>query len=106
MPIDQAPFHLSSEEVTVHSGCEVLMEADDNSALIVGDDPQGIFCQEFMPRPIELLTIIFIIIFFNYINYIIKLSTILSKGRNGRPQYSKSNQQLLNLPWLLGQCNP
>ncbi len=36
-PIDFASIHLYLEEVAVRPGCEVLMEVDDNSALIVGD---------------------------------------------------------------------
>jgi hypothetical protein len=34
MPIDKGPFHLSVEEVAVHVGRVILVEVDDNIALI------------------------------------------------------------------------
>jgi len=40
-PIDFASIHLYFEEVAVRTGRKVLMEVDDNSALIVGG-PQGV----------------------------------------------------------------
>ncbi len=40
-PINYSPTHLSVEEVAVHASHEVLLEVDDNSALIVGN-PGGI----------------------------------------------------------------
>ncbi len=36
-PIDFTSIHLSLEEVAVRTGRKVVMEVDDNSALIVGD---------------------------------------------------------------------
>jgi hypothetical protein len=50
-PIDYAPILLSSEDVTVCAGREVLMEVDNNSALIVGN-PKGILGQQLRPYPI------------------------------------------------------
>jgi hypothetical protein len=40
--------HLPLEEVALRAGYKVLMEVDDNSALIIGD-PQGILVQHFIP---------------------------------------------------------
>jgi hypothetical protein len=48
MWLDLAPSGLSSEDITLHSVSKVLMEVDDNSALIVGN-PKGILCQQ--PKP-------------------------------------------------------
>ncbi len=41
MPIDKATIQLSLEEVPMHANPKVLVEVDDNSALIVCDQ-QGI----------------------------------------------------------------
>ncbi len=54
--MDYAP--LSTEEAAVHASQKVLVEADDHSALIVGN-PQGILGQELMPQPIHQLNIFF-----------------------------------------------
>ncbi len=35
-PIDQAPIHLSLEQVALHAGRKAWLEVDDNCALIVG----------------------------------------------------------------------
>jgi hypothetical protein len=35
MTTDQATIHLSLEQVNLHAGYKVLLEVDDNSALIV-----------------------------------------------------------------------
>jgi hypothetical protein len=43
---------LSAEEVIVHDGYDVLVEVDNNSALIVGD-PRGILGQHLRPHPIK-----------------------------------------------------
>jgi hypothetical protein len=47
------------EEVIVRASHEVLMEVDDNCALIVGN-PQGILDLQLRPRPMHLLNIIII----------------------------------------------
>ncbi len=44
------------EEVATSAGREVLMEVNDTILLIV-DNPQGIFDQQFRPNPIHLLNI-------------------------------------------------
>jgi hypothetical protein len=51
------------EEVTVHAGHKVLMEATNNISLVVGD-PQGILDLQLKPYPMYLLDIITIIIIF------------------------------------------
>ncbi len=51
-PIDQAHNHLSLEEDALRADCEVLMEVDDNSELIVGS-PEGILGQQLMPHLIH-----------------------------------------------------
>ncbi len=51
-------YHLFLEEVAVPDGHKVLVEVDDNSALIVGS-PQGILGQVLWPYPINLLNIIY-----------------------------------------------
>ncbi len=63
-PLDWAPIHMSFEEVAVHAGHKVLMEADDTSAPIVSNR-QGILGQHLRPLLIHLL-IISIIIFVTY----------------------------------------
>jgi hypothetical protein len=45
------------KEVIVHADHEVVMEVDDNSAMIVAD-PQGILGQQLRPNPLPLLNII------------------------------------------------
>jgi hypothetical protein len=56
----------------LRAGHEVLMEVDDNSALIVGD-PQGILGQQLRPCPIKLLFIIVIILnHYELLNYFLK----------------------------------
>jgi hypothetical protein len=52
---------MSSEEVDVRAGHEVLMEADDTILLIFGD-PQGILNQQLRPCLIRLINIIIILI--------------------------------------------
>ncbi len=69
----------------MHAGCEVLMEADDNSALIVGDDPQGILGQEFTPCPIHLLTIIFIIILLIILILLLNFQLSCTKAETSTP---------------------
>jgi hypothetical protein len=49
--LDYAPICLSLEEVTVRAGHKVVVEADDNSALIVGNQ-QGILGKQLRPLPI------------------------------------------------------
>jgi hypothetical protein len=49
------------EEVIVRTSHKVLMEVEDNCALIVSD-PQGILDQQLRPHPIHVLNIIFILI--------------------------------------------
>jgi hypothetical protein len=51
-------MHLSLKEVTMHPSHEVLMEVDDNSALIVCDT-KGILGQQLLSYSIQLLNIIF-----------------------------------------------
>jgi hypothetical protein len=55
-----APIHLSLEEVSVHAGCNVLMEVDGNTLLIVGD-LQDILDQQVRLHLIQILDFIFII---------------------------------------------
>ncbi len=49
---------MSLEEVSVHAGSKVLMEVNDNSALIV-DDPQRILDQQLRPHQIHFIGSIF-----------------------------------------------
>jgi hypothetical protein len=51
--MDQTPIYLFSEEVAVWAGHEVLMEVDDNSALIVSNQ-WGILSQQLRPHPIHI----------------------------------------------------
>jgi hypothetical protein len=55
-PIDKATITLSSEEVTMRGGREVLVEVDDNSLLIIGD-LQGISVEQLRSRQTHLLNI-------------------------------------------------
>ncbi len=55
---------MSVEDVTVHTVDKVLMDVDDNTALIVGDRWR-ILGQQFKPNPIHILNKI-IIIFITY----------------------------------------
>ncbi len=59
--IDWDPICLSLEEVAVRTGLKVLMEVDDNSAVIVGD-PQGGLSQKLWLHLIHLLNFIIFII--------------------------------------------
>jgi hypothetical protein len=52
-PIVLVTTHLYLEEVAVHAGHEVLIIADDNSVLLVGDQ-QGILGQQPRPQSIHL----------------------------------------------------
>jgi hypothetical protein len=54
------PVHLSFKEVTVCAGHEVLMEADNNSAMIVGK-PQVILGQQLRSHSINILNSILIL---------------------------------------------
>jgi hypothetical protein len=49
------------EDVPVRAGHKVLMEADDNILMIIGD-PQGILDQQLRLRPINLLIIVILIL--------------------------------------------
>ncbi len=49
-PIHQAPIHPAMVEVAVRAGHDILMEVDDNNALIVGTT-QGIFGPAAQSRP-------------------------------------------------------
>jgi hypothetical protein len=50
------------EEVAVHDGCEVLMEVDNDIALILGD-PQEILDQQLRPYRIHLFNILSILLY-------------------------------------------
>ncbi len=54
------------EEVEVPAGREVLVDVDDNSALIVGN-PRGILGQQLKPQPIYSLN--FIIMYILYVPF-------------------------------------
>ncbi len=56
----KAPIHMYFEWDAVHAGHKVLMEVDDNSALIVGE-PQGILGQHLKPHPIQLWSTLFVV---------------------------------------------
>ncbi len=56
-PIDQDPTCLFLEEAIVCAVCKVLVEVDDNSAMIFGD-LQGSLSEQLGPHPILLLNII------------------------------------------------
>jgi hypothetical protein len=58
--IDWDPICLSLEVVAVRTGLKVLMEVDDNSAVIVGD-PQGALSQKLMLCPIHLIILLFLV---------------------------------------------
>jgi hypothetical protein len=59
---------MSTKEVFVFVGHQVLAEVNDNSALIVGN-PCGILGQQFLPRPIKLLNIFIFISYFIILCY-------------------------------------
>jgi len=61
--IKQALIQLVLKELTVHAGHKVLMEVD-NSILQIVCDPQGILDLQLRPRPIYLLYIITISIYY------------------------------------------
>jgi hypothetical protein len=56
-PLDQAPIHLSLEEVTVPASYKVLMEVDHASAMIVINS-ESILGQQIRPHPLYLSNII------------------------------------------------
>jgi hypothetical protein len=64
-PINKVSIHLSLEEVLVRAGQEVLMEVEDNSALIFGD-LQGILGQQLRARSIPLSSVMFMGILIRY----------------------------------------
>jgi hypothetical protein len=59
------PMFLCWEEVTVHSGHQVLMEFDNNGAMIVGD-PKEILVQQLRHHKKHLSNIIFILMLIIY----------------------------------------
>jgi hypothetical protein len=72
------------EEVAVRAGHKVLMEVDDNSALIVVDS-RGILDKQIRSHRICLLNVFALLIIIFYIINDINLMTNLSKGRNRSP---------------------
>ncbi len=95
MPIEQVPISLSLEEVAVCAGHKVSMEVDNNNALIVGD-LLGILGQQAQASH-NLITKCYYDINF-LINYIIKLTTILSNqpDLDTHPSHSQAVNKCTN----------
>ncbi len=67
-PLDLVTISLSLEEVAEHAGIKVLMEVDDNGALIVGKS-HGILNQQLLPHPIDVFKINMIILILIKLHY-------------------------------------
>jgi hypothetical protein len=67
-PLDLVTISLSLEEVAEHAGIKVLMEVDDNGALIVGES-HGILNQQLLPHPIDVFKINMIILILIKLHY-------------------------------------
>jgi len=65
-PIGYIPIHLPMEEVAMHAGHKVLMEVDDNSALIVVDS-RGILDKQIRSTRIRLINLFNLLMVIFYI---------------------------------------